>query len=52
MQTPINTTLDWQNPKYKNFIFFSSFGALRGILPWGYNNNKRNSWIYSGVGQH
>ena len=46
MQTPINTTINWQNQKYKNFIFSSSFGVLRVIYTWGYNNNKRNNGVY------
>jgi hypothetical protein len=28
------------NQKYKDFLFFSYDADLRGIFPWGYNNNK------------
>lgn len=34
---------------YINFIFSSSFGTWRGNASWEDNNNKRNSWVGSGV---
>lgn len=32
---PTYTPISWQNQEYTNFIFFSSFGALKGDLTWG-----------------
>lgn len=32
---PTYTPIRWQNQEYKNFMFFSFLGALKGDLTWG-----------------